>query len=328
MQQGARIDGDIKSRKGMMEEVIQAANQLMTECQPGEASILKSKLETVHSRYSQVSDNTEEHTRQLSSLQDKLNDFEKALDELEDWMLPLLERVESKEFMQQELPVIQEQLRDNSKQFDSHRSLFQRIHEMARELMDHPKAMDVSEIKTMLTNCTMNWECLENALTKRNEQFERKNASAKKFNTSYSEVGGWLGSSERKLDQMGPVGRDIKMLQSQISDLKITENGRLGAIYDRLISETEENINNRPHYRSTELDLSKPLDRRPTTYTEPEYVEDKDTFVDIQVAEVKQRHENLQLLIVERLEDLELMLQFMERCGGVFGLLEWANTTE
>lgn len=50
--------------------------------------------------------------------------------------------------------------------------------------------------------------------------------------------------------------------------------------------------------------------------------------MDIQVAEVKQRYENLQLLIVERLEDLELMLQFMERCGGVFGLLEWANTTE
>ncbi|XP_071814022.1 uncharacterized protein [Apostichopus japonicus] len=99
--------------------------------------------------------------------------------------------------------------------------------------------------------------------------------------------------------------------------------------YDRLISETEENINNRPHCCSTELDLSRPLDRRPTTYTEPEYVEDKDTFVDIQVAEVKQRHENLQLvLIVERLGDLELMLQFMERCGGVFGLLEWANTTE
>lgn len=62
---------------------------------------------------------------------------------------------------------ISKSFQDNSKQFDSHRSLFQRIHEMARELMDHPKAMDVSEIKTMLTNCTMNWECLENALTKR-----------------------------------------------------------------------------------------------------------------------------------------------------------------
>lgn len=70
-----------------------------------------------------------------------------------------------------------------------------------------------------------------------------------------------------------PFQKDVKTYKPQI-----VENGRLGAIYDRLISETEENINNRPHYRSTDLDLSKPLDRRPTTYAEPEFVEDS-TFV-------------------------------------------------
>ena len=46
------------------------------------------------------------------------------------------------------------------------------------------------------------------------------------------------------------------------------------------------------------------------------------------VADTNHRYEHLLWLISERLEDLELMLQFMERCGGVFGLLDWANETE
>ena len=46
------------------------------------------------------------------------------------------------------------------------------------------------------------------------------------------------------------------------------------------------------------------------------------------VDDTNRSYEHLVWLLSERLEDLELMLQFMERCGGVFGLLEWANDTE
>ena len=100
----------------------------------------------------------------------------------------------------------------------------------------------------------------------------------------------------------------------------------MGAIFDKLINETEQNIATRPHNRSTDLDTTKPLDRR--TYEEPRFIEDRYTEADRQVDEVKKRYEHLIWLIKERLEDLELMLQFMERCGGVFDLLDWANKTE
>ena len=104
------------------------------------------------------------------------------------------------------------------------------------------------------------------------------------------------------------------------------DNSRLGAIFDKLINETEQNIATRPHYRSTELDASKPLDRK--MYEEPRFIEDRYTEADRQVDEVKKRYEQLIWLVKERLEDLELMLLFMERCGGIFDLIEWANTTE
>ena len=52
-------------------------------------------------------------------------------------------------------------------QRDDHRPLYNKIHEVAEELMKHPKATDVSEIKTMMTNIELNWDCLDTALAKR-----------------------------------------------------------------------------------------------------------------------------------------------------------------
>lgn len=57
-----------------------------------------------------MSGTSKDHGQQLSSLKDRLRDFEKALDELEDWALPKIARVESKEFMTQELPKIGDEI--------------------------------------------------------------------------------------------------------------------------------------------------------------------------------------------------------------------------
>ena len=54
----------------------------------------------------------------------------------------------------------------------------------------------------------------------------------------------------------------------------------------------------------------------------------EDTFVDDQMAEVQEGYKNVQYQVSERLEDLELMLEFLERCGGIFGLQDWAEQTE
>lgn len=207
----------------------------------------------------------------------------------------------------------------------------------------------------------------------RAEQFDRKQAAAKKFNASFRESTGWIENQLRKIDQMGPVARDVEQLKKQIREIKVhdkavlwlfcymyillfsfiistciyvfltylfhffflvtffilylcillfytflfllytffnfclpslytcfhvwfldypssllqpfqgevkdykpnvDENWRFGTVYDRLISETEDTINTRTHARSTEIDVTKPIDARPPTYATPDYIED------------------------------------------------------
>ncbi|XP_041483740.1 microtubule-actin cross-linking factor 1-like isoform X4 [Lytechinus variegatus] len=340
MSQGKMMVDEIEIKKPVLEQMVMSANTFVENCAPEEGMIIKQKLDNLHARYNQVSGTSKDHGQQLSSLKDKLNDFERALDELEDWLLPKIARVESKEFMTQELPRIGDEIQQCRQEIDHHRPQYKVIHDLANELMKHPKATDVSEVKTMLKNCELNWDTLENALAKRAEQFDRKQAAAKKFNTSFKETTGWIDNQLRRIDQMGPVARDAEQLKRQIREIKpfqtevkdykpsIDENWRFGTVYDRLISETEDTINTRTHSRSTEIDVTKPIDARPPTYATPDFIEDKDTFVDVQMAEVQEGYKAVQFEVSERLEDLELMLQFLERCGGIFGLQDWANETE
>ena len=50
---------------------------------------------------------------------------------------------------------------------DRKRPLYKQIHDIADELVKNPKAHDVSEIKTILTNVELNWDCLNTSLGKR-----------------------------------------------------------------------------------------------------------------------------------------------------------------
>ncbi len=56
---------------------------------------------------------------------------------------------------------------DYESQRERKRPLYQKIHDVADELVKHPKATDVSEVKTILTNVKLNWDCLDTSLAKR-----------------------------------------------------------------------------------------------------------------------------------------------------------------
>lgn len=105
------VDEDIHGKRPILEQCIVAATEMMQQCMPEEAQVLQTKVDSLQARLTQVSDTSKSHQDQLSSLKSRLDDFEGLVDELEEWLLPLLDKVEIKEFMQQELSTIGDQLR-------------------------------------------------------------------------------------------------------------------------------------------------------------------------------------------------------------------------
>ena len=58
----------------------------------------------------------------------------------------------------------------------------------------------------------------------RTHQLERKQDAAKKYFDLNREVTTWLTDKERKRNQLHPVGRDLRTVQAQLSEVKVTGN--------------------------------------------------------------------------------------------------------
>ena len=74
----------------------------MTTVPPSEAKLVQEKLNRVNDRYGNVSSAARDHGEGLLALSKKLSDFEKEVDDFEDWLLPDLETLESEALMKQE----------------------------------------------------------------------------------------------------------------------------------------------------------------------------------------------------------------------------------
>ena len=58
----------------------------------------------------------------------------------------------------------------------------------------------------------------------RTHQLERKQDAAKKYFDLNREVTTWLTDKERKRNQLHPVGRDLRTVQAQLSEVKVRGN--------------------------------------------------------------------------------------------------------
>ncbi len=94
---------DIESHQPAIESVISAASQVIESSEPDEADALRSRLDRINQRYDTIAVTTDTHGHELRELTNKLSEFEREVDSLEDWVLPSMEMLEAKEFLKMDM---------------------------------------------------------------------------------------------------------------------------------------------------------------------------------------------------------------------------------
>ncbi len=97
------LEDDIANHKPAIDAVNRAVQDLIRTGNDRDATRLSDKLDKINNRYRKVSVSTKDHHAGLQSLADKLGEFEREVDDLEDWLLPDLENLESLDIMQQDV---------------------------------------------------------------------------------------------------------------------------------------------------------------------------------------------------------------------------------
>ena len=94
---------DIESHQPAIESVISAANQVIESSEPDEADALRARLDRINTRYDTIAMTTDVHGHELRDLTNKLSEFEREVDTLEDWVLPGMELLEARELMRMDM---------------------------------------------------------------------------------------------------------------------------------------------------------------------------------------------------------------------------------
>ena len=94
---------DIESHQPAIESVITAASQVIESSEPEEADALRSRLDRINTRYDTIAMTTDNHGHELKELNNRLSEFEREVDSLEDWVLPNIEVLEAKDLMKMDM---------------------------------------------------------------------------------------------------------------------------------------------------------------------------------------------------------------------------------
>ena len=97
------LEDNITNHKSAVDAINRAAQELIRTSNDRDARKIADRLESMNDRYRKVSVSTRDHHTGLQSLSDKLAEFEREVDDLEDWLLPDLENLESLDIMKQDV---------------------------------------------------------------------------------------------------------------------------------------------------------------------------------------------------------------------------------
>ena len=98
------LQTDIDSHKPSVASANESAAELIKECDPKMARNIQGRLDNLNSRFEKVIVRARERRDSLQSLLDRLLQLLEAIGDLEDWMLPVIDSLESRELVRLDLP--------------------------------------------------------------------------------------------------------------------------------------------------------------------------------------------------------------------------------
>ncbi|PIK37945.1 putative nesprin-1 [Apostichopus japonicus] len=338
LQEQKLIEDDIDGHRAAVEAVTRAATEIMESSEPKLAKTLKNKVDGLKTRYDRLTTSTQNHGKLIQGMTDRLTEFEQEVDALEDWLLPTIDLLESKELTGSDLDTLERKLKSTKQHVSDNKARHKKVHQLGENLLHDRKASDSSYVSAVLTNVDMNWRTW-----KRAKQLDSKQRAAKKYAMSHKATTQWLDGIEHKVNQLNKVSRDTTTLQTQVEEVKplkseviaykpkVGEVNKFGHSYDKLLKDDEYPINVRPRYRSLQIGSSSLMDSsssRAFDSIDSGSFTEEESKIQKELGSVNKRYEALRIKLTDRDEELELAKLLHERTSNVSGLMEWVTVTD
>nr|XP_006815523.1 PREDICTED: dystonin-like [Saccoglossus kowalevskii] len=337
---------DIDSHKPSVDTIQEAASKLVSQGEPSATKPLQVKLDSLSDRYQRASDKIERWADYLQSDLDHLSDLLKDVEELEDWLVPALEDLQSPKVDKLNPTELGKKLTGVSHEVDTHRPLYKKIKQLGHDIVKDPQATDTSMVSEILKNVDKNWDALEDTLDRRNKKLQDKEKTYKKFSKTTKDADDWLGTMETKFEDLEPATHEKPTLEKQIEEQKpiqkevenykpkIEEVKTIGSHLDTLNEPDEAVTMAAPVRRSAliaEPDTLGKVTRKPTVVAPGDLLKGP-TAAQNKVADITERYDSLEHKLDDRqtslMDNLSVATALEEKTDALEDVKSWIGDVE
>ena len=142
------LRADIESHIPSVEAVKKSSADVTKASDPKMAKVIENKLADLDSRFDEVTRKSKQREDDLVAISENLTAFKDKDKDLEDWLIPAFDVLNSSEL---DTPEFKEKVTQIADDIKSKEEDLERLRKMGRELIQTPKTSDVSPVKDTLT---------------------------------------------------------------------------------------------------------------------------------------------------------------------------------
>ncbi len=214
---------DLDSHRPSVQSVNQSARALLKSgTDPRKMRDIDRKVNDLNERVENLTQRCKERAEDLMEISDILTDFHDTVHQYEDWLVPTLTVLDSKDTSQLDTATFKDKIEEISSEAQGHARDIERIQELGKNLVQSPKTAEVGQVKDKVAECQRNWKDFQELLGERKQEAEQRERHANQYELVRDEVVEWLTGMEVKMESLDPVAIDVEVIEAQIEELRVS----------------------------------------------------------------------------------------------------------
>lgn len=215
------LKADIESHMPSVDSVNKTGSDVMKSSDPEVAQVMGDKLADLNNRFETVALKCKERSEDVQDVMDRLAEFNARVQRFNEWIVPTMETLDSKEMAQLDVPEFKEKLNDINADLEIKVAELARIRDLGQDMLTNKKTGDVSKVKDTMAECERNWHDFNGLLLEKDKEANYREEQNNKYGSARDEVTKWLTEKETTTDNLEPVAIDVEIIAKQIEEIQV-----------------------------------------------------------------------------------------------------------
>ena len=214
------LKSDVESHIPSVDALQESADDLKKSGDPKVAEAVQNKLDELRERFGVLANRCKEREEDLLDVTDKLGAFEEQSKSFEDWLIPTIQVLDSKDTAALEAPMFQAKIQEIRGEAKEKGEELEKLNELAKTLIADPKTTETEKVRVKVDECARNWSDFMEVLIEREHQAKQREQQATRYHDVYAQVIKWLEEHEDVMDKLEAVAIDMEVIEKQIEEIE------------------------------------------------------------------------------------------------------------